>query len=66
MAPPNCEIVILAIVPPSTLSPLIWSFANVSVPADTSSVLVAPTVISLVAIVVPSILPLSIFTLVIA
>ena len=51
-------IVIALIVPPSTLSPLIWSFARVSVPPETSRVLPVPTVISLVAIVIPSIVPL--------
>jgi len=50
-------IVVAAIVPPSTLSPLIWSSASVRVPAETLSVLPDPTVISLVAIVVPSIFP---------
>ena len=37
IAPDNWLIVILAIVPPSTLSPLIWSSANVNVPVDTST-----------------------------
>ena len=50
--------------PPSTLSPLIWSFANVSVPADISNVLPEPTVISLVEIVVLSIVPPLISTVV--
>ena len=35
-----------AIVPPSTLSPLIWSLARLNVPPDTSRVLLEPTVIS--------------------
>jgi hypothetical protein len=50
-------IVVAAIVPPSTLSPEIWSSAKVSVPAETSRVLPAPTVISEVAMVAPSIVP---------
>ena len=41
------------IVPPCTLSPEIWLSASVSVPADTSSVLPAPTVISYPLIVEP-------------
>ena len=53
---PKVLIVIALIVPPSTLSPLIWSFANVSVPAETFSVLPEPTVISVPSIVPPSIL----------
>ena len=53
-------IVVAAIVPPSTLSPLIWLAANVKVPALTFNVLPLPTVISDVAIVAPSILPPSI------
>ena len=62
IAPANWLIVILPIVPPCTLSPLIWSFANINVPADTSNVYVDPTVILLVAIVVLSIVPPSIST----
>ena len=50
-------IVVAAMVPPSTLSPLIWSSASVRVPAETLSAFPVPTVISLVAIVVPSIFP---------
>ena len=50
-------IVVAAIVPPSTLSPEIWSSAKVKVPDETSRVLPAPTVISEVAIVAPSIVP---------
>ena len=49
--------VVAAIVPPSTLSPEIWSSAKVSVPDETSKVLPAPTVMSEVAIVAPSIVP---------
>ena len=65
IAPANWLIVILPIVPPCTLSPLIWSSANVNVPVDTSNVFDAPTVILLVAIVVLSIVPPSISTLLI-
>ena len=54
---PKVVIVIAAIVPPSTLSPLIWLSANSKVPSDTFNVLPVPTVISLVAILVPSIVP---------
>ena len=44
IAPPNWLIVILAIVPPSTLSPFIWLSANVNVPAETfTSPVNAPT-----------------------
>jgi hypothetical protein len=49
--------VVAAIVPPSTLSPEIWSSAKVRVPAETSNVLPAPTVMSEVAIVAPSMVP---------
>ena len=50
-------IVVAAMVPPSTLSPEIWSFASVRVPAETSRVFPDPTVISDVAIVAPSTVP---------
>ena len=53
----NVVTVVAAIVPPSTLSPLIWLSAKVSVPDETSKVLPEPTVISEVAIVAPSIVP---------
>ena len=45
--------VVALIVPPSTLSPLIWSSARVKVPDETFSVLPDPTVMSEVAIVAP-------------
>ena len=51
----NVVIVVAAIVPPSTLSPDIWSSAKVKVPDETSKVLPAPTVMSEVATVAPSI-----------
>ena len=44
-------IVVALIVPPSTLSPLIWSFASVSVPAERSNVFPLPTVMSVSVIV---------------
>ena len=53
----NVVIVVAAIVPPSTLSPDIWSSAKVKVPAETSKVLPEPMVISEVAIVAPSMVP---------
>ena len=61
---PKVVIVVALIVPPSTLSPLIWLSANVKVPSDISNVLPEPTVILLVAIVVPSIVPPFISTVV--
>ena len=54
---PSVVIVVAAIVPPSTLSPEIWSSAKVRVPDETSRVLPAPTVISEVAMVAPSMVP---------
>ena len=65
IGPANCEIVILSIVPPSTLSPLIWSSANVKVPSLISRIFPEPTVMSLLAIFTLSIVPLVIFTLLI-
>ena len=62
----SAVIVVLAMVPPSTLSPDIWLSASVSVPAETSKVFDDPTVIFDVAIVAPSIFPESIFTFVVA
>ena len=59
----SADIVVLAIVPPSTLSPEIWLFASVKVPELTSKVFPEPTVTSEVAIVAPSIVPESISTL---
>ena len=60
MVPPlmSADVIAMdAIVPPSTLLPLIWLSASVSVPAETSSVLPEPTVILDVAIVAPSMVP---------
>ena len=50
-------IVIESIVPPSTLSPLIWFSDKDNVPEETSSVFPVPIFILLVAIVAPSIVP---------
>ena len=54
-APAKAVIVVVPIVPPLTLSPLIWSLARVKVPPETSNVFPDPTVTSVPSIVPPSI-----------